>query len=162
GRGGDHRHAVRKRQQGVLRDGRLPVRHDQRVRRAEQRRDLVRGHVTGAQRDAVGQPQLRDQIIHFRSIGPEPPGHGEGDGLGGGGAWAGAGSGTRRPLWGRTRRKKSRGAGGEGWAGAGGLAWGGAGNPGRSVPWVGGRVAGRWGGIRAVRTVAAGARSRAW
>jgi len=55
GRGGDHRHAVRERQQGVLRGGRLPVRHDQRVRRAEQVRDLVRGHVARPHRDPVGQ-----------------------------------------------------------------------------------------------------------
>ena len=74
---------MRKRQQGVLRGGRLPVRHDQRVRRAEQRRDLVRGHVAGAQRDPVGQPQFGDQIIHFRSIGPEFAGDGEGDLCGG-------------------------------------------------------------------------------
>jgi len=32
----------------------------------------------------------------------------------------------------------------------------------RSVAWVWGRVVGRWGGMATVRTVAAGARSRAW
>ena len=42
GRRGDHRHAVREGQQGVLRGGRLPVRHDERVRRGEQRRDRGR------------------------------------------------------------------------------------------------------------------------
>src|SRR5690348_2621498 len=42
------------------------------------------------------------------------------------------------------------------------LAGAGADSQARSVAWVWRRVVGRWGGMATVRTVAAGARSRAW